>query len=89
MTWLYCQAIDVWAMGCILVVFTGLLEYCSVLYVSKLEQKIRRPKFLQKGDKVGDKPKSPNTSKIVIVNDIPKLEDQKDSEEVRYEIMYS
>ena len=72
-----------WAMGCILVVFTGLLEYCSVLYVSKLEQKIRRPKFLQKGDKVGDKPKSPNASKIVIVNDIPKLEDQKDSEEVR------
>ena len=71
-----------WAMGCICVVFTGLLEYCAVLYVSKIEQKIRIPKFMQKSDKVGDKSKKVNWSKIVIVNDFPKLEEQQNSEEV-------
>ena len=69
-------------MGCILVVFTGLLEYCTVLYISKLEQKLKVPKFMDKSEKVGDKPKSPNSTKIVIVNDIPKLEEQKDTEQV-------
>ena len=45
-------------MGCILVVFTGLLEYCAVLYVSKVEQKVKLSKFLEKSDKVGDNPKT-------------------------------
>ena len=65
-----------WAMGCICVVYTGLLEYCAVLYVSNI------PKFMQKSDNVGDKSKKVNWSKIVIVNDFPKLEEQQNSEEV-------
>ena len=71
-----------WAMGCICVVFTGLLEYCAVLYVSKIEQKIRIPKFMHKSDKVGDKSNTLNGSKIVMVNDFPKLEEQQNTEEV-------
>ena len=75
---------DVWAMGCILVVFMGLLEYCAVLYVSKIEQKIKLPRFLGKSDQVGDQPKttSVNGSKIIMVNDESKMEEQKDSQEV-------
>ena len=71
-------------MGCILVVFTGLLEYCAVLYVSKLEQKIKLPKFLEKRDKVEDNSKtaSASGSKIIMVNDKPKIEEQRDSQEV-------
>ena len=71
-------------MGCILVVFTGLLEYCAVLYVSKIEQKIKLPRFLGKSDQVGDQPNtaSVNGSKIIMVNDASKIEEQKDSQDV-------
>ena len=71
-------------MVCILVVFTGLVEYCAVLYVSKIEQKIKLPKFLGKSDRVGDTSAtaSANGSKIIMVNDASKIEEQKDSQEV-------
>ena len=41
---IYCQAIDVWAMGCIMVVFVALVEYCAVLYVSKIEERLPIPR---------------------------------------------
>ena len=64
--------------------FTGLVEYCAVLYVSKIEQKIKLPKFLGKSDRFGDTSAtaSANGSKIIMVNDASKIEEQKDSQEV-------
>ena len=64
-------------MGCILVVFTGLLEYCAVLYVSKVEQKIKLLSFLEKNDKVRDTSTNKNASKIIMVNDEPNEENKK------------
>ena len=64
-------------MGCILVVFTGLLEYCAVLYVSKVEQKIELLSFLEKNDKVRDTSTNKNASKIIMVNDEPNEENKK------------
>jgi hypothetical protein len=48
-------------MGCPSVVFIGLIEYCLVLYISKVEKKIKIFRFLERNAKVD--------SKIILVDE--------------------
>jgi hypothetical protein len=69
-------------MGCLSVVFVGLIEYCLVLYISKQEKKIKIFRFLEKKANVD--------SKIIVVDD----DSKRDGNEVQsiikfYQLMLS